>query len=636
MVSLLAMVMLCGTLPMVLPMTAVAATEKSGDDGTTNWDFIEPVTHQKTVPSGYTGIYTAQELDNVRYASGKYILMNDIDLSGWGNLEPIDYFDGYFDGNGYTVKNMTIDFHADASELSEGEDICIGLFGVVRNSVYVGETQVSVTVVENIGLLNAKINVDIQGIAEIYYGYGNAQVYVGGLIGWNILESPIENCFVTGEINISGESQNIDATVGGILGAPYASSGIQEITDCYSAVNINDTSSYAYCVGGIVGNSAKTFRNCYNTGNIKTSNADYCGGITASASLCSFYDCYNTGNITCSSTAYDIEAGGIIGSSSVVAEINNCYNTGNIWIIASDVLNGIADAFAGGIVGSNSGTFISGAKIINCYNEGSIRAEVANSEEYTHFLAMACAGGILGVNYNSSGGGGGEALLIEDCYNRGSLYAFAYSSGNGHDYATGDIVASGKYNKASSGTLGNDLEWRYATSNKNLRIYTKPDNFFARSAPIPDNISTTAPWLLSPYNISKSSIEQLDVNYYVTKIGDSSFENYSGLKQLKVEEPSVYNYTTTIGKWAFRNCYNLTRADLGKNVTFIDDEAFAGCSQLVIHCWENSYAHQWALAHGFSVQVMKNPETDKNHLYLGVIHTNLRIRYLIFSHGILY
>ena len=62
----------------------------TGDDGTTNWDFIIPVTHLKTVPAGYKGIYTAQDLDNIRNnRSGKYILMNDIDLSSWGEWTPI-------------------------------------------------------------------------------------------------------------------------------------------------------------------------------------------------------------------------------------------------------------------------------------------------------------------------------------------------------------------------------------------------------------------------------------------------------------------------------------------------------------------------------------------------------------------
>ena len=46
--------------------------------------------NQTTVPDGYIGIYTAEDLYNIRNnLSGKYILMNDIDLSVYENWEPM-------------------------------------------------------------------------------------------------------------------------------------------------------------------------------------------------------------------------------------------------------------------------------------------------------------------------------------------------------------------------------------------------------------------------------------------------------------------------------------------------------------------------------------------------------------------
>jgi len=85
--------LVCGGMGMLGAVPAAVA--QTGDDGTTNWDFIVPVTHQKTVPAGYTAIRTATELNNIRNGiiiSGntyRYILMNDIDLSSWTNWEPI-------------------------------------------------------------------------------------------------------------------------------------------------------------------------------------------------------------------------------------------------------------------------------------------------------------------------------------------------------------------------------------------------------------------------------------------------------------------------------------------------------------------------------------------------------------------
>ena len=82
--------------------------------GAANHEFIKPVTHQTAAPEGCIGIYTASDLNNVRNnPAADYIMMNDIDLAGWGNWAPIGEaaapFSGVFNGNGYVIKNMTID-----------------------------------------------------------------------------------------------------------------------------------------------------------------------------------------------------------------------------------------------------------------------------------------------------------------------------------------------------------------------------------------------------------------------------------------------------------------------------------------------------------------------------------------------
>jgi hypothetical protein len=77
-------------------------------------DFLVPVEQKTEVPEGYIGIYTAEDLDNVRNdLTANYILMNDIDLSAYENWEPIgklstfayyDTFSGVFDGNGHSIQ----------------------------------------------------------------------------------------------------------------------------------------------------------------------------------------------------------------------------------------------------------------------------------------------------------------------------------------------------------------------------------------------------------------------------------------------------------------------------------------------------------------------------------------------------
>jgi hypothetical protein len=51
----------------------------------------------ENIPDGYTPIYTAEDLDNIREnLSDKYILMNDIDLSSWGDWTPTVSFFSIF------------------------------------------------------------------------------------------------------------------------------------------------------------------------------------------------------------------------------------------------------------------------------------------------------------------------------------------------------------------------------------------------------------------------------------------------------------------------------------------------------------------------------------------------------------
>ena len=116
------------------------------------------------VPAGYTAIYTAEDLNNIRNdLSGKYILMNDINLSSIDNWEPIGSdsarFTGTFDGNGHVIKNLTI---------NRPDGQAAGLFGYTNKAT-----------IKNLGLEN----VDVSGNNN-----------VGGLLGWHY-QASISNCY---------------------------------------------------------------------------------------------------------------------------------------------------------------------------------------------------------------------------------------------------------------------------------------------------------------------------------------------------------------------------------------------------------------------------------------------------------
>ncbi|MCL2355393.1 MAG: hypothetical protein FWC68_06015, partial [Oscillospiraceae bacterium] len=72
-----------------------------------------PIPPRPVIPRDFNPIYTAEDLANIMSGgisrTRYYILMNDIDLSTWGNWEPILRFrNGVLDGNGYRILNLNI------------------------------------------------------------------------------------------------------------------------------------------------------------------------------------------------------------------------------------------------------------------------------------------------------------------------------------------------------------------------------------------------------------------------------------------------------------------------------------------------------------------------------------------------
>ncbi|MCL2512854.1 MAG: hypothetical protein FWF08_03040, partial [Oscillospiraceae bacterium] len=343
--------------------TLAAETPKAGDDGTTNWDFIEPVTHLKSVPNGYTGIYTPQDLNNIRAnLSGKYMLMNDIDLAAWGNWEPISKnyasaFSGIFDGNGYEIKNITI-INNDPS------NIYTGLFGFVVNGT-----------IKNLGMAAANIERSIAG--------GET----GGIIG-RAENSVINNCFFKGTVTGSH--------VGGIAGVSHSI-----IKNCFNEGTINGAEG----AGGIACSSYKEISDCYNLGAVNAITDSWsagAGGIAGDSWLTEIKNCYNEGEITAISTGIQC-AGGIAGSADTIL---NCYNSGRVNAESSSIYSTDSTA-AGGIAGIAryyTGYYNYGSKINNCYNTGDVNVWAASCD--------ANVGGIAGYTYDSP---------ISYCYNAGAV-----------------------------------------------------------------------------------------------------------------------------------------------------------------------------------------------------------------------
>jgi hypothetical protein len=205
-------------------------------------------------------ISTVEGLSNIRNdLFGIYRLTADIDMTGV-NWQPIGTsaapFAGKLDGNGYAIKNLSINLPNQNN---------VGLFS------------------HNIGILT---NVELSDATVV--GKDNT----GGLVGFN--RALVEGCKITGASAIKGGSNtgglvgqnNNDGSIrlsysladvqggqytGGLVGYHYR--GLVE--RCYATGNISGTSGVGGLVGGIYNNLAN-LRNSFSTGNASGSTS---GGL---------------------------------------------------------------------------------------------------------------------------------------------------------------------------------------------------------------------------------------------------------------------------------------------------------------------------------------------------------------------
>lgn len=284
------------------------------------------------VPEGYTPIYTAEDLDNIRNnLSGKYVLMNDIDLSGYENWEPIgtknEPFIGELDGDDYSIKNLTIN-----SDQSAKGTYYFGLFGYLVSNV-------ENSIMKNVNIEDAKITVK-------YSGVETGKCNVGILAGYENYDS-VFNCAVSGKIKVENF---YSSEVGGIVGRGAWS--IFESCSSYADIEvvINQNSTTA-SVGGIVGTAKYTYEEeCCNFGNIsvgynETNEKCYVkiGGIEGNGSeSMGPRNSYNRGDISVEFSSSRVYIGGLCGESFI---IQKSYNFGNISY--PEDFNGYAGAVSG-------------------------------------------------------------------------------------------------------------------------------------------------------------------------------------------------------------------------------------------------------------------------------------------------
>ena len=203
-----------------------------------------------------------------------YELGNDIDLKGV-DWEPILGFNAIFEGNGYVIKNLTINVPSQGARP-------VGLFGSVTINANI----------RNVGLIDINITGGDSNNSDLSF--------IGGLVGLG--GTRINNSYATGTINVRGQT-----VIGGLVGyANRDTAGL--ISNNYSAVNIQGD----YWVGGLAGVNCTSFSNQCNGGSVRRI----------------IRNSYATGNLTGNTV------GGLVAE--IGGSMMNVYATGKITVNAGD------------------------------------------------------------------------------------------------------------------------------------------------------------------------------------------------------------------------------------------------------------------------------------------------------------
>ncbi|MBN1187877.1 MAG: PASTA domain-containing protein, partial [Bacteroidales bacterium] len=246
----------------------------------------------------------------------------------------IPFFNGIFDGNGYTVSNIVID-----------GGYYLGLFSRLENSAEVrnlGIEDANVVSYEGHSGALAGLNLGIINncnVTSTVSGSGSSD-YIGGLVGSNygIITNSNSTCVVSGNWYIGGLVGNNEGNV----------------TNCYSTGIVSGN----WYIGGLIGSNMfdNEVINCYSTGTV--SGDHYNVGGLVGGNLGKVFRCYSTSTASGGETGDSI--GGLIGSNMFGGEVSNCYSSGTV--------NG--EYSIGGLVGEN----IEG-RVSNCYSIGRVNGE---------------------------------------------------------------------------------------------------------------------------------------------------------------------------------------------------------------------------------------------------------------------
>lgn len=519
--------------------------------------------------NGFICIYTAEELASIGVAEShpigeNYRLANDIDLISFGNWTPIfnsedwESFAGVFDGNGFSIDNLT--------SKNDGSNY-LGLFSRTEHATVMNLTLNNVNIEGNsaAGGVSAQSNyTTLENISV--NGKVKGDYNVGGIVGSG------DRSFIK-DVTFNGEVIGSHSQVGGIIGYAYHMKAIN--LKSYGSVE-----GIGY-VAGIFGNAYYIeAANLSAQSNIISKN-NYGGGLMGYSYESKYSNIHFKGNVY--STSY---AGGLIGSASRV-EINSSSAEGDINIL--NVENAYMNYY-GGLIG-----YASGLKMVDSTYKGDVTVNIENGDHlYT--------GGIVGYLTDSDlsdisarsnistlsgyvGGVGGYINASKLNYIKyigninakgeyvGGLAGYIYSS-NAHDsHIESKLINNSQY---TGGLVGYSSGATYHRVYSNVSV-NSIDNIYVNAlfgyAYLNDNIEVP---FKDIYWNSKLSNQSYSSVYYHRSVGvdvQTDINNHATGKHLSIEErKNKENYSD----WDFNSVWEYENGlpKLRDKISSIDDSKF--------------------------------------------------------------
>lgn len=425
----------------------IVAYGKTAEDYEASRLSGDPVTRIASVEELQAFVRSINE-EKISYKGVTVSLEADLDLTGV-DWEPIEYFNGQFNGNAHTLSGLMID--------ADENSVFSGLFGVLGKEAQVTDLMIqggNISGYRNVGSL---AGANFGTISACQYdgtiwsndlyaqsAYGSAS---GGITGINF--GTVANCETSGSFTREG------LYLGGIAGINLGdyTSGLSEQKGVHTCVNnaaltnmVQEDHESAGAAGGIVGCNMPEFNRtdaeampdqvtgCVNNGNI-TTDCNCVGGIIGMLIDGRVSNCTNYGTIS----PGGLWNGGIVGTfnqytyygahndDKQLLYVKNCSNHGAI----------SGKTRVGGIVGgemcySSMSRSQSCQGVIACYNTGTVTGTglAGGIDGYAYGLISRCfnTGDVYGSNPGpGSGYIGGIAGVntskgVEDCFNTGNLY----------------------------------------------------------------------------------------------------------------------------------------------------------------------------------------------------------------------